>query len=132
MLANQMVMADGGFATKTVFGYANWMMSANLKTDMPALKQNGILRLQWLRPYMNLAYLPNFNGNENMFVSELGLNINVIDKYLQIYIPLKASEDIENNYNLNYPNAHPFHRIRFTLQIDAAKLYKLVDHFNEI
>ncbi len=132
LLANQMVMADGGFATRTVFGYANWMLSANIKTDMPALKKYGILRLKWLRPYMNVAYLPNFNGSENLMVSELGLNINLINKYLQVYIPLKSSEEIDNNYNLIYPNAHPLHRMRFTLQFDAAKLYKLVDQFNEI
>ena len=90
LLANQMVMADGGFATRTVFGYANWMLSANLKTDMPALKKDGILKLKWFRPYMNVAYLPNFNGSENLMVSELGLNINLINKYLQVYIYLDS------------------------------------------
>lgn len=129
-LANQMIMADGGFATKTSIGYSNWMLSANLKTDLPPLSHYGFFRLSWLRPYMNVAVFRNFNG-ESLLANEFGLNIKIIKDYFELYYPITASEEIRNNYELNFPNAHPLHKIRFTLNLNAAKLYKFVDRFNE-
>lgn len=129
-LANQMIMADGGFTTRIVFGYSNWMISTNIKTDLPALSEYGVMRLSWLRPYINVAAFRNFNGDTKV-VHEFGLNMKIIKDYFELYYPLGASQDIVDNFNLIYPNANPLHKLRFTLNLNAAKLYKFVDKFND-
>lgn len=107
--SQQYVLAEGGFKSFIPTQTANqWIMSANLSTTL----------WRGLEVYSDIGLIKN-RGQKNLFIYDAGINLNLIQDYLELYFPLYSNLGWEID-DKAYPS-----KIRFTLSIQTSQLLSL-------
>ncbi|MDA3820014.1 MAG: M1 family metallopeptidase [Candidatus Delongbacteria bacterium] len=109
--AHQFIPDEGGFAIYTALQSDTWMLSLNLSSETP---------LPMVNLYGNIATIPtlyesNFFEDTDVLY-ELGVQINLIDDAVELYIPVLYSEPIKNINGLYSENF--WQTIRFRLSLN--------------
>jgi len=123
---SQVMMRDGGF--KTAFGAQNtvgmsndFLVSANLKTDLPVLR----LPVR-LRPYLDLALSSTKEVQSDeldlVFLYSGGIAVEW-GEFFGLYLPLFNADALEPGYS----NTGIFNRISFSLDLHKLNLWKWAD-----
>lgn len=119
LLAHQFVETDGAFKFYTPLGQT-WdnIIATNLKASLPGKIP--------VKVYGDIGYASSLFGLRTELCYNIGLQISVINKIFDIYVPLILSKEIEKVFNLQGSNKF-VDRIRFTLKLDELNPFKYVD-----
>lgn len=109
----QVVLEQGGFISTTRYSDNKSMIAANLTARVPI--PIGI------SGFYNVAILP---GAIEPVFQEVGVKLNIIKNFVDLYLPLWSSQQLQDETSLN--DLPYLTRIRFTLNIHAAQLNNLV------
>lgn len=124
LLARQIINRDAGFRNFVSIGSSNtWLTSANLTIPFPFKLPIGV--------YSDVVFweeLSSTNG-VNSFETKLtysgGLYLSIAKNIFQLYLPLFASKDVVDAWELNGLN-HPFERASFILNLNALNPVKII------
>lgn len=109
VLAQQFILAEGGFKSDFNTRVNQWIVAANLDTNLWKIfniyADAGV--------YKNKGYKP-------QFVWDSGIKVNIIPDFLEIYFPIQSSKGFEPS------RAHYSARIRYTLNFDFSAI---INHF---
>jgi hypothetical protein len=108
VFSQQLIIAEGGFKTKTSDSFANqWITSLNTSGSI----------WNWIEVYGDIALYKNTNFNPK-FVYDSGIRLNLVPDYFELYFPIYSSNgwDITTNYN---------QKIRFTVSLSTNTLVGL-------
>ncbi len=125
-LARQVLNRDAGFRNFVSIGNTNtWLTSANLTLPFPFKLPIGFYSdmVFWEGPSSSI------NGGSNELETKLsysgGVYISIAKNVFEIYLPLFASGDIKNSWELNSGFDNPLNRASFILNLNAINPIKL-------
>jgi len=126
LAAQQISMQEGGFKVP-VFNHAdqsdNWMATLNLKTDLPLKKLP-------IRLFFDAGLIPNnnptlTNPGSTTVLYDGGVEVQLINHIISIYIPLIMSNDFQNYLTNSYGHKNVFARsISFTMDLQDINWLK--------
>jgi hypothetical protein len=108
VFSQQLIIAEGGFKTKTSDSFANqWITSLNTSGSI----------WNWIEVYGDIALYKKTNFNPK-FVYDSGIRLNLVPDYFELYFPIYSSNgwDITTDYN---------QKIRFTVSLSTNTLIGL-------
>ena len=109
--SQQFIFAEGGFKSKFNDPYSN---------DILVTINAGFGIWKWLEGYFDFGLIKNKNENSR-FLYDLGLRINILPDYLELFFPLYNS----NGFQLNDDLSPYSEKIRFLLTLQPKTLTKL-------
>ncbi|MEI6346891.1 MAG: M1 family metallopeptidase [Bacteroidota bacterium] len=126
LFSRQYIGNDGGFVTPTPLGRTNnWLIASNLSVAIPGKLP--------VKLFANIATFPDasqYLENKEIFIYEAGIQINVISKILEIYVPLYISPDMQRVADLN--NQSFSDRIRFKLNLNELNPLKAISKYKQL
>ena len=109
ILAQQLVIADGGFKSKTEPGFANqWLTTLNASASI----------WRYIQAYGDLGFVKN-KGLSPFFAYDAGVRLDLVTDFFEIYFPVYSNLGWEINQS-NYPQ-----KIRFVFTTDFSALAEL-------
>ncbi|MFN5323516.1 MAG: M1 family metallopeptidase [Bacteroidota bacterium] len=120
ILANQMLIRDGGFITPTPLGQSNkWIGAINLSFDNPTPLP--------IRGFFNIGTYDGirktFDDLNNMVMFEGGVSLILVKGIAELHVPVFQSKDIKRTLELN--NVKFADRIRFVLDLNQLSFTSL-------
>lgn len=125
-LARQVLNRDAGFRNFVAIGSSRtWLSAANITLPFPFKLPVGF--------YTDCAYgkifITEANTNnysyETKFLAVGGLYVSIAKNVFEIYLPLFASQNVMDVWQLNNGFEHPFNRASFILNLNAMNPIKL-------
>jgi hypothetical protein len=125
-LARQVLNRDAGFRNFVAIGSSRtWLSAANITLPFPFKLPIGF--------YTDCAYgeifITEANTNnysyETKFLAVGGLYVSIAKNVFEIYLPLFASQNVMDVWQLNNGFEHPFNRASFILNLNAMNPIKL-------
>ena len=125
-LARQVLNRDAGFRNFVAIGSSRtWLSAANITLPFPFKLPVGF--------YTDCAYgeifITEANTNnysyETKFLAVGGLYVSIAKNVFEIYLPLFASQNVKDVWQLNNGFEHPFNRASFILNLNAMNPIKL-------
>ena len=109
LFSQQLIIAEGGFKTKTAAAFANqWLTSINGTATV----------WNWIELYSDVALFKNQNSNPK-FAFDSGIRLNFVQDYFELYLPIYSSNGLDIN-SKNYGQ-----KIRFIFTISTNTLASL-------
>ena len=108
LFSQQLIIAEGGFKTKTLNPYANqWITTINGSVNI----------WNWIELYGDVGGYKNTNYDPR-FIYDSGIRLNLVTDYFELYFPVYSSNgwDISNNYS---------QKIRFVVSLNPNTLIGL-------
>ena len=109
LFSQQYVIAEGGFKSKILPGYASqWMTTLNASYSL----------WNWIEAYGDIGFMKSKHQNEH-FVYDAGVRLNLVPDYFELYFPVYSNngwEISQNKYN---------EKIRFVITIAPKTLLTL-------
>ncbi len=116
---NQIYPGDGFFKTAVPLGQSwDWLAGLNIRTDIP-----GILPLQIYSDFG--AYSDVLLPFHSRIPWNMGIVIQIWERYIEIFIPLLMSDEIKEIYNLYGCNF--FNRITWMVRFDKINPFKILN-----
>jgi hypothetical protein len=108
---------DGGFKAPTNYGSGDWLVALNLKTVIHPLLP--VWLYAGIGTYENAGTSP---GVENKWMTETGIELEVIPGILSVYFPVSYSSEIKSEFKTN--NLTFKKRIRFEFRMDRLNPFR--------
>jgi len=122
-LSQQIGNSDGGFKTYTNTGSSSdWLIALNTKIDLPKIPF-GLFADFSLYPYTLVSQNSKTSKIGNNY--DLGVWIPIKKDFIELFIPLKISKNIEKE--LNYRQINFWQRITFIINFKSMNPFKLID-----
>ena len=122
-LSQQIGESHGGFKINTNHGSSNdWLLAMNTKIDIPKIPFGLFLDLS-LYPYTLISQNSKTKKIGNSY--NLGIWIPIKKDFLEVYIPLKFSKNIEKE--MSYKQIDFWQRITFMINFNSLNPFKIID-----
>ena len=121
MLSQQFVEQDGGFKINTMLGQTNrWLLAVNLKTSFHSTR--------FFQLYADVGKAANDAMAASSFLYEAGIDLSVVNNFLDIYLPVVLCNQFTTNLQSNHIDY--LQQIRFTLNINLLNPFNFIKNFN--
>lgn len=120
LASQQIYLNDAAFKTGINYGLSSdWLIATNLTIPTPTKYISFFLDIG-----TNQGIIDNYrqDGNKVPVLYDIGLQVNIIKNYFEIYFPLKYSTELGDNYELNGADKY-LNKIKFMFNIN--ELYNL-------
>lgn len=117
-LTQQIGIENGGFKSGINVGLSsNWMTTANLTIPFP---------VKWLSAFADYGFIGGSQQTANSYTTayDIGLQLNIVKDYFNIYFPIDYSENIANEYEARGIDTFG-EKIRFRL--DLGEIFELIE-----
>lgn len=125
-MARQIINRDAGFRNFVSIGSSStWLTSANLTIPFPFKLPIGFYSDVVFWEELSNASQTNLTSYETKLTYSGGIYLSIAKNIFQLYLPLFASEDIKQIWELNGGFDNPFNRASFILNLNALNPVKI-------
>jgi hypothetical protein len=120
LASQQIYLNDAAFKTGIHYGMSNtWLLATNLTIPTPTKYISFFLDIA-----SNKGIIDDYNDDDTPFpvLYDFGIQVNIIKNYFEIYLPLKYSTELKDNYELKGADKY-LNKIKFMFNIN--ELYNL-------